>query len=491
MPVDAIQLALVRVDDDRMTGRHHHPRQSMPRTSRKALHASFGLRFMLAAAILAAACCMFGAYWARRSSRPVRAIEWSVARRADLDTKLLVGGELQPRNETSVSCQVEDITDSDGTVIVSMVDNGTRVKKGDTLCSLDSSQLEELAREEEIAAISARSAREQARLALEVATIALREYQHGLVLQTTKTLEGRIALAESDSQRQLDRVAWSEAMHAKGYISKAQVVTERRTLEQSRHDLRKAEGELRLFREYQSPKEILRLRGEVEIAENNYGLESTRWKAQEERLAYTRKQIENCRVLAPHDGVAIVARKNGWWSTPLAPGSLVYQNQVLFKIPDLSAMEVEVSVHETVGHRVRVGMRAHVRIATVPDRVFAGQVTSIIPFPVNNWKEWDETLRHYIGRVRLAETPPAALPGATAAVEIDTGRVSDALVIPIGAMSLVDGRACCYVVGSEGVEERTIAIGSATTDFLEVTEGLVAGERVVSQFASAHGRATN
>src|SRR5262249_55912242 len=156
-----------------------------------------------------------------------------------------------PRNETSVSCQVEDITDSDGTVIVSMVDNGTRVKKGDTLCSLDSSLLEELAREEEIAAITARSAREQARLALEVATIALREYEHGQVSQTTKTLEGRIALAESDSQRQLDRVAWSEAMQAKGYISKAQVVTERRTLDQARHDLRKAEGELRLFREYQ------------------------------------------------------------------------------------------------------------------------------------------------------------------------------------------------------------------------------------------------
>src|SRR6516165_9041625 len=123
-----------------------------------------------------------GAYRGRGSHRPPDAIEWSVVRRVDLETKLLVGGDLKPRNETSVSCQVEDITDSDGTVIVSMVDHGTHVRKGDTLCLLDSSQMEDLAREEEIAAISARSAREQARLTLEVATITLREYQEGLVL---------------------------------------------------------------------------------------------------------------------------------------------------------------------------------------------------------------------------------------------------------------------------------------------------------------------
>jgi HlyD family secretion protein len=371
-----------------------------------------------------------------------------------------------------------------------MVDNGTHVRKGDTLCLLDSSQMEELARQDEIEAISARSAREQARLALEVATITLREYQDGLVFQTTKTLEGRMALAKSDGQRQLDRVAWSEAMHGKGYISKAQLLAERRTLEQSRHDFRKAEGELRLFREYQSPKEILRLRAQAESAEHNYDLESARCKAQEERLAYTRKQIENCRVRAPHDGVAVVARKEGWWSTPLAPGSRVYQSQELFKIPDLTAMDVEVSVHETMGRRVRIGMRAEVRIASIPDRVFAGQVTSIIPFPVMNWKEWDENLRHYLARVRLRETPSAALPGVSAAVEIDTGRVSDALVIPIGAMSFVDGRPGCYVVASEGVEKRTIAVGSATTDLLEVTEGLSEGERVVSRFASVSGLPT-
>ena len=186
---------------------------------------------------------------------------------------------------------------------------------------------------------------------------------------------------------------------------------------------------------------------------------------------------------APHDGVAVHARRS-WRSEPLAPGVRVYQDQELFKLPDLGQMEVEVSVHETMGSRVRVGMRASIRIASIADRVLAGQVVSIIPFPIPNDKEWDENLRHYLARVRLEETPSGVLPMMSAMVEIDTGRVQDALVIPAEAMAVVHGRQSCYVRVAEGVARRTIATHSATTELLEVTRGLSEGEQVVSRFAS-------
>jgi HlyD family secretion protein len=347
--------------------------------------------------------------------------------------------------------------------------------------------LEELARQEEILAIQARSACDQARLALEVARISLREYQEGRTFQLTKEFEGRIALARSDSHNQADRLSWVEAMVAKGYASKAQLITERQALDKARHDLRKVEGEFRLFRQFQAPKEIATLRGQIETAEHNHSVETERKKAQEQRLAHTRKQVANCRVIAPHDGVAVHANKRGWWTTPLNPGVRVYENQELFKLPDLTRMEVEVSVHETVGPRVRVGMRAHVRIASIADREFPGRVTSIIPFPIANWKEWDEKLRHYLARVRLDHTPPGVLPLMSAVVEIDTDRVPGALVIPVEAMAVVDGLKSCYVRVPEGVTRRTIATGSATTNLLEVTQGLSEGEQVVSQFASVDG----
>ena len=73
----------------------------------------------------------------------IGSLEWVRVTRGDLDTTLLAGGDLQPAKQTSVTCQVEDITDSDGTMVLSVIKNGSLVKKGDELCRLDSSALEE------------------------------------------------------------------------------------------------------------------------------------------------------------------------------------------------------------------------------------------------------------------------------------------------------------------------------------------------------------
>ncbi len=451
---------------------------------------SVWLRLILAPAMIAAGWAAMGDYGAFRSPRPVNGIEWAVVRRVDMETKVLVGGDLRPVKETTVTCQVEDITDSDGTVIVSMVDNGTPVKKGDELCRLDSSQLEELARQEEILVIEVRSTCLQAQLTLEVARIALHEYQDGLVSKLTKDYQVRIALAQSDVARLAERAVWTEAMVAKGYSSRGQLVTDRQALDKAKHELRTAEGEFRVFERFQAPKEIFTLRGQIKTAENNHQLEAARLQAQEDRLAYIRQQIENCRVRAPHDGFAVHARRS-WRSEPLAPGVRVYQNQELFKLPDLGPMEVEISVHDTIGPRVRVGMRASVRIASIADRIIAGRVVSIIPFPIQNQKEWDENLRHYLARVRLEETPSGILPSMSAVVEIDSDPVPGALVIPVESMAVVDGRKSCYVMVGGGVELRTITTGRASIDLLEVTGGLEEGEYVVSRFAAAQGVSNN
>jgi multidrug efflux pump subunit AcrA (membrane-fusion protein) len=147
-------------------------------------------------------------------------------------------------------------------------------------------------------------------------------------------------------------------------------------------------------------------------------------------------------------------------------------------------MDVEVSVHETMGPRVLVGMKARVRFASIPDQEFRGEIATIIPFPDVNAMQWDERVRHYITRVRMDEIPPHALPKMSAEVEIDTGRVQGALVVPVASVSLVAGRKCCYVRVPEGLARRTVTIGSATGELLEVTGGISEGEQVVSRFSS-------
>jgi len=448
---------------------------------------SVWLRLSLTLAMVAGAWLVTGYVRHREASLPIDAIEWVLVRRDDLNTTLLAGGDFQPIKPTSVSCQVEDITDSDGTMILNMIENGTLVKKGDELCRLDSSQFEEVARQQEIAVSQARALCLQAQLVFETAGIALHEYQEGLVTQLTKEFEGRIALGRSDAQRQADRLAWAGDMVVKGYLSQSQLFSERQTYARAQHELRKAEGEFQLFRRFKVPKEITSLRGQIETAEINYRVEVDRLKVEEDRLAHLKKQIELCTIRAPQAGVVVHANKNRWWAPPLQAGNRVYQDQQMFLLPDLTRMEVQVSVHESMGPRVRVGMKADVRIASMADRVFPGRVATIDLLPTTNWKEWTGSYKHFIVRVQLDKMPPSVLPYMSAVVDFDTGRVSNALVIPVGAMSVVAGQQSCYVVGSNGLERRAITTRRATPDLLEVTAGLNEGERVVLRSLDVDG----
>jgi HlyD family secretion protein len=411
----------------------------------------------------------------------IDSLEWVEVTREDLDTTLLAGGDLQPAKQTAITCQVEDITDSDGTMVLSVIKNGSVVKKGDELCRLDSSALEEMARGEEILVNQARAHYTKASLEFETATISLREYQEGLVRQRSKEFEARIALNRSDTERQAERVAWAEGMATKGYFAQGQLLSERHTLARMHHELAKAEGEFRLFERFEVPREVHSLRTQILTAQINQRLERDRLKLEEDELVYLRKQIENCTVRAPQDGVAVYANGNRWFPRPLEPGTPVYEGQSLFLIPDLTRMEVNLSVHETMGPRVRAGMKAKVRIASRPDRVIAGTVAAIEMLSTSNWKEWDDNVRHFLVRVALDQTPPSALPFMSATVEIDTGRVSSALVIPVGAVSVDDHRQSCFVVTDDGLERRPIQTRRATRDLVEVTVGLREGEHVVSR----------
>src|SRR5689334_369002 len=105
----------------------------------------------------------------RKSPSPESKLEWVFVERGDLQTTVVAGGGLQPAKQTMVRCQVEDITDSEGTAILTVIPDGSAVKKGDEICRLDSSQIEELVRLEEIQVSQAQASWQQAKLTAETA----------------------------------------------------------------------------------------------------------------------------------------------------------------------------------------------------------------------------------------------------------------------------------------------------------------------------------
>ena len=412
---------------------------------------------------------------------PVRGA-WAIVRRADLETTLLAGGDLQPAGVTMISCQVEDTTDEGPVTILSLAENGAMVKKGDVVCRIDRSRVAESIRLQEIMVEQARAEHRQAELTLEVAQVALREQENGLIRKTEQEYRGKAALKRSEVERQADRLAWAEEMLAKGYLSHDDVATERQKKARLAHELRKVEAEADVFRRYTAPKETLTLRGDIETARSKLGLALEKLQSREGRLASFRQSLASCTVVAPRDGIVLRCNKRSIYiPEPLEPGSQVSQGQDLLSMPDDSKTEVDVSVHETMGRRVKVGTLAKVRIWAQPDHVYPGRVAGISMFPVENWKEWDETIRHYVVRVKFDEPPTGVLPLMSADVTFDTGRVEDVLVIPVTAMTMFDGHPSCVVATPTGGERRAIAIGNATRELLEVVSGLDEGDYVLLQ----------
>jgi HlyD family secretion protein len=372
-------------------------------------------------------------------------------------------------------------------MVLSTISTGAQVEKGDVLCKLDSSAFEELERQQAIAVNQARAAHQKAKLMLETARIALREYQEGLVTQLTKEFNGRIALGRSDTQRQVNRVSWTEAMVAKGYLAESQLVSERQALGRAQHELRKAVGEFDVFRRFTAPKEIQTLLNQSKIAEITYRVEVDRLKSEEGQLAFLRKNIENCTIRAPKAGVVLHARYDAPWAPPLQPGDRVYQDQGLFRISDLTKAEVMICLAESMRTRIHLGTKASVRVASMAGRVFPGRVAEINQLPSENWRMADPRVMDFVVRVRFDKTPPGVRMFMTAVVEFDTGTISDALVIPVEAVSVVDHRQSCYVIGLSGLERRAIMTRRGTTNRVAVTAGLSEGEHVVLRPRDVHG----
>lgn len=428
-----------------------------------------------------------------RPADPLTGAVRTVVHRADLGSTLTTSGLTESGSNTIISCQLErlDFRSTGGTemstggasMIIDLLPEGTMVKQGDVLCRLNSTDYEELVRQQQIKVDQARTAVLQARLDLDVAELAVREHEEGLHKQSVEELEGEIVFGESNLERSIDRMNWTSRMLEKGYASLSQRATAERAVTTAKLSLLAAKWELENYAKFGHPKSQKVLAATVEKCRYNKISNERRLTRMEERLAHYKQMVEFCTIKAPHDGFLVYATDpNKPWIPRIDVGTTVRQSQKLFFLPDLKDMTVLTYLHESVAHRVRVGMAARTTIDGLGGATLPGRVESIAPLPVapGGWLSSGE-VKYFIAVVRLDKVPDGMRPGLTSHVEIDVDRREDVLAIPSQALAVRDGQDFCYVAGEDGVERRAVKIGRSTRDLLEVTSGLAEGEEVLVQ----------
>ncbi len=430
--------------------------------------------------------------WPFQDRRPLRKrYEFRPVSRTDLNPIVNAPGRLESSKRTIIHCELENTTGSGtgrsgagASTMLTVLPEGTPVKKDDVLATLDSTTYDDLYRQQTITVEEAKSSYLQVQLDLEVALLSVQQYREGTVMETLKAMEGSIALARSDLTRAADHLDWTKRMSEKGYTSPAQIVSEKHSVSVMDFTLKKQLTSLDLFQRFTRQKMEKTLQGDVKAAQTNFNNQTLRLQRQLDRLALLKKQVDRCTIRAPHDGVLYyVKNRGGRRSTPIQEGMTVGQRQELFYLPDLSEMEAQVVLNESIVHRVSAGLRATVRFEALPNLVIEGVVVSVGQIPIAQRVETEtdraETdVRFFVGIVKLDKVAPGLKPGMTTRVDIAVAPRENVLAIPHEAVKSDRGRKVCFVARDETLVRREVRIGQETTDLVEVTDGLEEGDLV-------------
>ena len=391
---------------------------------------------------------------------------------------------------------------------------------GDVVCELDSSALVDKEKTQQIQVTNAAAALQKARksveiqhaqnesdiaaarLAMDLARLALSKYKEGEYVKELETIQGNIKTLQADLAALEDEYAFYKRTADKGYTPLAQLEKQRIGVKQKRILLEVEKKALRLLADYdreynlkeknEAASETIRELGRVRLA-GEAALQQFFADVKACELTYTvensnlerlRRQIDGCRLIAPQAGEVVYANQQSRRSEPVVieQGVVVRERQAVIKLPDLSKMKVDARIHESKISQVDVGQEVRISVDAFPEILFIGQIDSVssIPLP-GNWPNTD--LKEYEAEIRITtseELVRKLKPGLTAGLEIVVAPTrEDVLVIPVQAVLSVGEKSYVYVLGNNGPQRRELLVGASNDQKIEVQDGVTDGELVI------------
>ena len=356
-----------------------------------------------------------------------------VARRGPFDHIVLEQGEVESSSNTEIVCGVKS-RGSGGTAILWVIEEGTRVKKGEKLVELDSAELELNLKEQKIQVITAESRLATAEAKLEQAKIARQEYLEGVYKTDEKEILAEKARAQQElRQAQLESRS-SLRLVAKGVLNELALQANEFAVADAQNKLDVAESKLNVLQNLTKQKMLVQFDSDIEAAEA--GLSAAESELMEETSERTEieEQISKCVMYAPSDGVVVHANRyssrGGNAEFVVEAGSSVRERQEIIRLPDPALMQVKCKVNESRITLIREGMAAKIEIDAIPGMKLTGRVIK-----VNRYAEpgsyFSSSIKEYATIIEIIDPPENIRTGMTAEVQIFVEQLDDALQIPI------------------------------------------------------------
>ncbi len=400
--------------------------------------------------------------------------------------------------------------------IIQLTPEGNHVEKGEIVCRFDSAEIDkniaqqaikakqaatkiETSRQElEIARNKGESEIIAAKVELELGELTLEKYQKGDYVAESAEIKGNIALKTKSLNEAENDLEQFRGLVRKGFKSPNDLRTKESQFEGAKLELEGVQTKLKVKERFeyklkstefsskvdQSRSKVAQAtataKASVSKAESEYDSAKATYEIEDRQLKDFERQKEKTIIKAELSG--IVAYGNEPWydsSRQIREGATVYSRQRIFSLPDLTKMQVKVSIHESLIKKIKPGQTAEIRVDAFPNVVIQGKVKTVSQLADSNRGWMSGGVKEYGTVISIEQMPKEEIrPGMTAEAKILAGEVSSALMVPVQAVAQHKGKFYAYVLTPKGIERREVKPGE-TNDFdVEIQDGLMEGDVV-------------
>jgi len=451
---------------------------------------------------------LIGGIWRTRARGQQGLVSYHTVKRGDFPVSIIEGGALRAVNEVVVRNELEGMAR-----IISIIAEGTQVKKGELLVQLDATDIQEKFNQQELICENSKFACVQgeqslaiqksltesnikdAELKVQFAVSDLEKYVEGEGPQARKKIEAAITLSQEDLKRAEDRYNWTVELNKKNYASKSDLEADSLAMKRVQVTIELAKGDLDMLDKYDFPKRKIQLAAQVEqakgeldrlkqrsasaIAQAQADLDARKHllELQNQRLKDLSDQLAATKLFAPQDGLVVYASTSASAGSPIEEGATVRLRQEIIKLPDISSMLVDVKVHETFVNQIQPGLLAYVTIDSQPEHRYIGSVRRVAPLPDTSSRYYNPNLKVYSTEVVIEEPIPDLKPGVSAHSEIVITNLTNTISVPIQAVTTVKGKQVVFL--ADGSTQVPVEVGFNNDRFIEIKSGLREGQQIL------------
>lgn len=393
---------------------------------------------VIAAAVVIVAAISYFVVKGNRSKTSVDIL--TTVKRGPFKVEIETTGELEAKNSVKIQgpSALRDFRIFNVT-IQNIVDEGTIVKKGDWVASLDRSEFQGRYDEKQLAL----------------------EREQSEFVQT-----------ELDTTLQL-RQARDELINLKYAVEEKQII-----LEQSQYEppatIKQAEINLaRAEREYRQALENYKIK-KRQNAERMREQSTELRKAQNEFAAIERLS-SSFTILAPEDGMVIYTK--GWDNKPIKAGSQINTwDPTVATLPDLTQMISKTYVNEVDVRKVKSGQPVEIGLDAYPDKKLTGVVTRVAN--VGEQRPNSDAKVFQVDIV-INGTDPSLRPAMTTSNKIVTSMIQDALFVPLECLhNQFDSITFVFTRQGLNTFKQEVMVGQTNANDAVILAGITEGDRV-------------